>query len=176
MTHADHFQLASSLAWSLIGLTSGYGLGRYHARKKCCMNTDDPSPARRGAKTPLWRDRWGLTRTIGGLLILILVIGTMGELAHTTSCQAAYNAAVTRSITARAEESAAQLDTQIAQLDAQVVLLADYPPSSGDEARRAEALRRAETYRQAALRNRDALVKLRDSRIAAPLPAGDPCD
>lgn len=175
MNHADHVQLVGSLVWSVLGLLIGYGLGRFHGRierKRAAMpDSTPPTPADR----PVWRRRGGLARTALGLVILLLAVGTLIELYRVTDCQARYNASVAQALAARSEQTGAQLDRQIEQLDAQLLLLADYPPDAVDEARRAEGMRRALVYREAAQRNRDSLILLRESRVDNPLPVDTPC-
>lgn len=178
MTHAEYVRLISSIVWSLTGLAVGYGLGLFHAsiqRKRDTMTSADPAPAApSSSRIRWWQDHGSLARTITGVVLLLLVLATMLELYHVTSCQAAYNTVVARSIAARAEQTNAQLDRQVEQLDAQLVLLAEYPPGSAD-VQQVEAVRRAAAYREAVIRNREALIALRNTRVATPVPDADSC-
>lgn len=192
MIHVDNLYLVSSTLWSLIGLFVGYGIGCYHQHIKegrASMPSDPPPPVETPAEVPAdppaaptppahhsWHDRASLTRTVTGVLILLLVVGTMVELARTTSCQAAYNAAVARSIAVRAEAQADQLDRSIDQLDAQLALLTPSGPGPSDPAARAAGgQRRVQVYRDAVVANRDALIKLRSSRVDNPPPDAERC-
>lgn len=183
MIHVDNLYLISSTLWSLIGLVIGYALGCYHQHVKegrAPMPSDTPSTTEPPAEAPAepipparhsWHDRWPLARTALGILLLLLVLGTMIELSRTTSCQTRYNAAVARSIALRADAQAEQLDRYIEQLDAQLALLNPQGGGSSDPAARAaEGQRRVQVYRDAVIANREALVKLRDARSANPPP------
>lgn len=193
----NNVNLVASLVWSVVGLLIGYAIGRYHEcvkRRRCpelpgviepnapraarkTPGADSPGAATRPVRGPWMAGDWGsFTRTMTGIVILILVTTSLVSFYRVTSCQAGYNASVTRAIAARSEQQAAQLDRSIEQLQAQLVLLDPWTGDKNDtQARQAEGERRSNVYRDSVKANLDALIELRDSRNAYPLPDAAGC-
>lgn len=173
------------VGWSVFGLVTGYTLGRYHAyiqRKRASMANpppdSPPTPADGpgAAHAPRPRDWGSIARTGLGILILLLVVVSLVSFYRVTSCQAGYNVAVARSIAARSDQQGTQLQRQIDQLDAQLVLLTPWDGDKNDiAAQRAEGERRGNIYRASVEANRDALIAVRDARQRNPLPDPETC-